>query len=86
MKLDNARVRVQEAKDAMQVIGVWDTVGFHAEGKGGEKIEFHNTELSPRVAYAYHALALDERRWEFMPTLWKCPEGFDKPKERLRQI
>ena len=64
------------ARDAVKIVAVWDTVEFHGEGFGGEKIEFHNAELSPRIAYAYHALALDERRIPFIPTLWQWPKGY----------
>lgn len=31
---------------------------------------FHDTELGPHVKNAYHALAIDERRGPFVPTLW----------------
>jgi Uncharacterized alpha/beta hydrolase domain (DUF2235) len=61
------------ARAAVKIIGVWDTVGFHASGRGDEKIEFHNLSLSPLVQYAFHALALDETRWPFKPTLWVRP-------------
>ncbi|KAL6244512.1 hypothetical protein RBB50_008754 [Rhinocladiella similis] len=67
---------VESAKDAIKIVGVWETVGFHAEGMLGEQLEFHNTELSSRVAYGYHALALDERRIPFTPTLWQWPNGY----------
>ena len=61
------------AQEAVKVVGVFDTVGFHREGESGEKFEFRNTELSPRIPHAYHCLALDERRKPFIPTLWKQP-------------
>ncbi|ETI26249.1 hypothetical protein G647_03026 [Cladophialophora carrionii CBS 160.54] len=63
----------EKAKYAIKVVGVWDTVEFHGEGWGGEQIEFHNAELSTKVAYAYHALSLDERRVAYRPTLWQWP-------------
>ena len=65
----------EEAKDAVKIVGVWDTVAAHAEGWLGEKIEFHNTELSSKVQYAYHALSLDEGRIGFEPTLWQWPKN-----------
>jgi hypothetical protein len=34
------------------------------------KHSFHDTDLSPKVAHARHALAIDETRQSFMPTLW----------------
>lgn len=48
-------------------IGVWDTVEslvLHA-GK-----RFHDARLNPDVAYAYHALAIDEMRRDFAPFQW----------------
>lgn len=59
-------------------LGVWDTVG--ALGLPGflgliskvtnQKYAFHDTELSSSVKSAYHAVALDERRKTFPPSLW----------------
>jgi len=64
----------EDARYAVKVVGVWDTVEFHGEGWGGEKIEFHNAELSPKVQYGYHAMSLDERRMPYVPTLWQWPK------------
>ncbi|KAF2435697.1 hypothetical protein EJ08DRAFT_558806, partial [Tothia fuscella] len=67
------------AAKAIQIVGVWDTVGFHEAGwakfvgYAGESIEFTDTNLSPNVMYGFHALALDERRKAFLPTLWELP-------------
>ncbi|MGF1477129.1 MAG: DUF2235 domain-containing protein [Geminicoccaceae bacterium] len=36
---------------------------------------FHDTSLSPNVEEAYHALAIDERRALFAPTLWTRAPG-----------
>jgi uncharacterized protein (DUF2235 family) len=59
------------------LIGVWDTVGALGIPAGfiGKKIsqwrnEFHDTKINPLVRYAYHAVALDEKREAFEPTLW----------------
>ena len=60
----------------IKFLGVWDTVGalgipvrgLAALQKG--KYEFHDTELSGTVKFAYHALAIDERRGPFRPSLW----------------
>jgi uncharacterized protein (DUF2235 family) len=35
-----------------------------------ERYKFHDTTLSSTVDFAYHALAVDERRVFFQPTLW----------------
>ncbi len=60
-------------------LGVWDTVGALGAPFGLVsgfvtdllfKTKFHDVTLSPIVKSAYHALAIDERRWPFRPTLW----------------
>jgi uncharacterized protein (DUF2235 family) len=63
----------------IKFIGVWDTVGalgIPVMGANKGKFEFYDTELSGSVKFAYHALAIDERRGPFQPTLWDF-----KPKE-----
>lgn len=57
----------------VQCVGVFDTVGALGVPIGGrnrEKHAFHDTQLSKSVRYAFHALAIDERRGPFEPTLW----------------
>lgn len=60
-------------------LGVWDTVG--ALGIPNEfailsflnvlkRRRFHNAALSERVEHARHAVAIDEQRGSFSPTLW----------------
>ncbi|GIT90571.1 peptidoglycan-binding protein LysM [Jannaschia pagri] len=58
-------------------MGVWDTVGalgipgiFSDAPLLARKYAFHDTELSPMVRAARHALAIDERRKAFRPTRW----------------
>jgi hypothetical protein len=58
----------------IRCIGVWDTVG--ALGIPNRSFckrdyDFHDTELGPRVEYAYQALALDEERGPFQPSIWR---------------
>lgn len=62
----------------IKMVGVWDTVGSLGIpalfGKVGPLIYgFLDTNLHPNVLNAYHALAIDERRGEFPPTLWTQP-------------
>lgn len=70
-------------------IGVWDTVGslgIPLRGLRGltmKKYQFHDTELSGSVRFAYHALAIDERRSPFEPTLWA---PIDKPGQTVEQV
>lgn len=66
---------LRKIKDEVKIIGVWDTVGFHFGTLTGEKIEFYNEGLSEKVQHAYHALALNEGRSAFFPTLWQIPRN-----------
>ncbi|WP_165865674.1 DUF2235 domain-containing protein [Vallicoccus soli] len=58
-------------------LGVWDTVGALGVPGGGplawwtrRRYGFHDVQLSGIVDRAYQALAIDERRGTFAPTLW----------------
>jgi uncharacterized protein (DUF2235 family) len=59
--------------------GVWDTVGTLGwkavsavfDRRTDKPYAKHDTELSPSVEAARHALAIDERRAHFLPTLWR---------------
>src|ERR1043165_3827651 len=65
-------------------IGVWDTVGaLGIPGEDSHKYAFHDTELSGSVRNAYHALAIDERRGPFKPTLW---DFVPKPGQTVEQV
>jgi len=60
---------------AIKMVGVWDTVGslgIPAIIGGVDPVlyGFLDPTLHPDVKSAYHALAIDERRAEFPPTLW----------------
>ncbi|KAF3940670.1 hypothetical protein ABW19_dt0209068 [Dactylella cylindrospora] len=65
----------------IKVIGCWDTVGSLGipsspvieKCKCNEKYKFHDTDLTPTTENAFHALALDEHRLPFTPTLWRLP-------------
>ncbi len=61
-------------------LGVWDTVGalgLPVPGPLGwwsRRLQgFHDTALGSHVTHAFHALAIDERRRPFAPTLWEGP-------------
>lgn len=66
--------------ETIAFLGVWDTVGALGSPFGSVlswitnklfKTQFHDVLLSSIVQSAYHALAIDERRWPFRPTLWE---------------
>ncbi len=60
----------------IKFIGVWDTVGTlgipfaDIPGVSSKRFAFHNTRLSTIYEHCYHALAIDEHRKPFQPTLW----------------
>ena len=69
----------------IKFIGVWDTVGALGApgviGKlasvfNGNKYAYHDVSLNEHIVNAYHALAIDERRKPFTPTLWSRPDGW----------
>ncbi|MGI9238221.1 MAG: DUF2235 domain-containing protein [Woeseiaceae bacterium] len=69
----------------IKFIGVWDTVGALGApgviGKvagafNGNKYAYHDVSLNENIVNAYHALAIDERRKPFAPTLWSRPDGW----------
>ncbi|OOG40870.1 DUF2235 domain-containing protein [Rhodanobacter sp. C05] len=71
-------------------IGVWDTVGSLGIPDTASwfpfarsRYQFHDTELSKIVKYAYQALALDEHRADFAPAVWTRNPGTVKSGETL---
>ncbi|WOH57712.1 DUF2235 domain-containing protein [Bradyrhizobium sp. BWC-3-1] len=60
----------------VKMVGVWDTVGslslkaFSIEGISRSTFDFLETGLRIHILNGYHALAIDEHRGEFAPTLW----------------
>jgi len=71
----------------IKVIGVWDTVG--SLGTPDKPMDrtyaFHDTTISPYVENAFHALALDEHRGSFYPTLWTLPASEADRRTNLKQ-
>ncbi|MEX2316364.1 MAG: DUF2235 domain-containing protein [Pirellulales bacterium] len=75
--------------EAVAFLGVWDTVGAlgipsslgSLAGILNRRYQFHDVQLSRMVQHAYHALAIDEMRSTFKPTLWMDnPERPPTPK------
>jgi len=61
----------------IRYVGVWDTVGalgipsrYAISPFFDNKFKFHDASLSDFVSSARHAVAIDERRKDFVPTLW----------------
>ncbi|MFF9090921.1 DUF2235 domain-containing protein [Streptomyces sp. NPDC014991] len=82
---------------AIRFIGVWDTVGAlgiplpasrrldPVVDRFNRQWAFHDTELSSWVRAAFHALAIDEQRSAFQPTLWHQQPGAEHRQE-LKQV
>lgn len=73
------REAVGNPEPGVQFVGVFDTVGtlgvpdhFRIANlfDRPKNWAFHNTQLGERVRHGRHAIAIDEQRAEFMPTLW----------------
>jgi uncharacterized protein (DUF2235 family) len=71
----------------VKVVGVWDTVGslgipdFEFGDKRAEvkdAFSFADLDLSPKVQFGLHAIALDEARMLFTPTLWNARSGIQQ--------
>ena len=75
----------------IRFLGVWDTVGAFGVPSGlwrsltRRAHGFHDTQLSRCVDHAYQALAVDERRAPFYPTLWD-PGSPRLPGQTLLQV
>ncbi|MFT4212934.1 MAG: DUF2235 domain-containing protein [Microbacterium sp.] len=75
----------------VQFLGVFDTVGaLGVPGLRWGTPKFHDVQLGPAVLHARQALAIDERRLIFAPTLWEIPEdapaGASTEDRRVKQV
>lgn len=71
-------------------MGVWDTVGALGIPVGGlfrlvnKRWSFHDITLSSQVDNAFQALAIDEHRKPFQPSIWQ--QSPDADGQRLEQV
>lgn len=79
---DDLHLHTKEKCLSVRLLGVFDTVGALGVPLPWLKaitqwrsVEFHDTELSSLIENAYQALAIDERRGPFRPTLWTGEPG-----------
>jgi uncharacterized protein (DUF2235 family) len=66
----------------IKFVGVWDTVGamgipISFLGLLNDKDEFYDTKIGKNVSIARHALAIDEHRSDFEPTVWIPQQDMD---------
>jgi uncharacterized protein (DUF2235 family) len=74
------RQRHSHPQGKITFVGVWDTVGalgipFSFMGLLDKKDEFYDTKMGPNIITARHALAIDELRSDFEPTVWQVRPG-----------
>jgi uncharacterized protein (DUF2235 family) len=77
----------------IKFVGVWDTVGalgipIQFFTFFNKEYQFHDVKLSSDVDYAYHAVALDEKRRLFQPTLWEMSRSAmnDRIEQHFEQV
>ena len=80
------REKYSYASRDIHFVGVWDTVGalgipFSLMGLFDGNDEFYDNRMGSNIRTARHALAIDEKRADFEPTLWK-----PKPTVDLKQV
>ena len=68
--------------NTIKFVGVWDTVGamgipISFLGLFDDKDEFYDTKMGSNITIARHALALDEHRKDFTPTIWQPRTSVD---------
>jgi len=66
----------------IKFVGVWDTVGamgipISFLGLFDDKDEFYDTKIGSNVRIARHAMAIDEHRSDFEPTIWEPKDNMD---------
>ncbi len=83
-RLANGHAQGQEIR--IRYVGIWDTVGalgvpgiFNKWARAWNKeYNFHDAKLSRLVEAGRHALAADERRRNYPPTLWENLENLNR--------
>jgi len=76
------RAKYSHRSRKVKFIGVWDTVGALGVpvsffGLFDKEDLFYDSKLGSNVEFARHALAIDEQREDFVPTIWKPRSSVD---------
>jgi len=85
----DARFREVHSHDDLRVrfLGVFDTVGaLGVPGALSRGHQFHDVNLSGTVLHARQALAIDEHRLTFEPSLWEAPSQPPDPDQTVKQV
>jgi len=90
---DGATIDTPPVDLRIRYVGVWDTVGSLGIPRVlpisvglNEGYRFHDTALSRAAYSARHAVAIDEQRAAFAPTLWSNIDAFNTPGARPRVL
>lgn len=80
------RKNYSHASRKIKFVGVWDTVGamgipISFLGLFEDKDEFYDTKIGSNVGVARHAMAIDEHREDFEPTVWEL-----RPEVDIKQV
>ena len=81
---ESIKFKNQHSHESREVkfVGVWDTVGamgipISFLGLFEDKDEFYDTKIGKNVRIARHAMAIDEHRKDFEPTIWRHRQNMD---------
>lgn len=81
---DSLKFRKLHSHESREIkfVGVWDTVGamgipISFLGLFEDNDEFYDTKIGNNIRIARHALAIDEHRRDFEPTIWEQRENMD---------
>ena len=91
-KLDQEYGFDRQTDVRIRCVGVWDTVGsLGIPGDLGRRLVrkpyFHDVQLDRKVDVALHAVAIDEKRAQFSPTLWVRKKGIASvPGQTVEQV
>jgi len=87
-RLQNAFSQRYSRRVSIEAVAVWDTVGSLGiplksfQGLNHRLWSFHDTRLAKSVKSGFHAIAIDEHRPDFKPTLWSPQRGYDQQYEQ----
>lgn len=76
----------------IKMVGVWDTVGalgvpaLAIEGISRRTLNWLHTGMRQSIEHGFHALAIDEHRKPFSPTLWTYREGIKAKPRSLQSV
>ncbi|KAI9733193.1 MAG: hypothetical protein M1818_007311 [Claussenomyces sp. TS43310] len=83
--IEDVPIRVVGVFDTVGSLGIPPVLGLHVSHEQLVEYSFVNTRVAPNIQHAFQALALDEHRATFSPTLWQFPNEPDKL-QTLRQV